>query len=72
VPHVLLLLLLRTSLPSVHDLVEGLLHLLADGEDEVQHLAPVASHVLAQQLELTLVVMDAAGVQGEGGVAVPG
>jgi hypothetical protein len=27
----------------------------------VQHLAPVACHILAQRLELTLVVMDAAG-----------
>jgi hypothetical protein len=33
---------------------------LADGEDEVQHLAPVACHILAKGLELTLVVMDAA------------
>jgi hypothetical protein len=50
-----------TSLAAVHDLVEGLLHLLADGEDEVQHLAPVASHVMAQRLQLRLVVVDAAG-----------
>jgi hypothetical protein len=49
-----------TSLSTLHDLVEGLLHLLADGEDEVQHLAPVACHILAQSFELALIVMDAA------------
>lgn len=49
-----------TSLSTVDDLVEGFFHLLADGEDEVQHLAPVACHILAKGLELTLVVVDAA------------
>jgi hypothetical protein len=49
-----------TSLAAIHDLVECLLHFLADGQDEVQHLAPVACHVMAQRLQLRLVVMDAA------------
>ena len=49
-----------TSLSAIHNLVEGLLHLLAECEDEVQHLAPVARHILAQRLELGLVIVDAA------------
>jgi hypothetical protein len=51
---------LTAALAAVHHLLKGLLQLVDERQDEVQHLAPVGADVAAQHLQLLLVLVDAA------------
>ena len=48
-----------TAIAALDDACERLLHLLAQRQDEVQHLAAVATDIIAKRHQLRLVVANA-------------